>query len=560
MLKRRTEEHAAAQTKLRSVMHLLKKTRPVSSPISKGARAAMDEVPRRNSNPKATIAPGHPPSPTRMTLRSRRILNKSPVSGPPTEESLSQREDERLKMQASFKKNLLYKEINNFITGKQLNEVAEELLRKRETLSQEKQDLLDEQEQLRFRIDELSQNAKLPVDFENLTMLRQQHQETENRVEIINAEVKYVSSRIHSIQLEAAQAQGDELAKMGGSMISLANPPPDMNTSYDNAVEIMKSMDQVEAKKLLELLIEDLIALKLSERTRSLEIQEMEKESEDLRKALQSMRKAAIDANLENEKKILEYENRLQLSRMGQRDVAPAVDAKDNRMRLSIIQDVHDLQGDLDDIDTALSATEISGPRRPSEGPRSRPRAWSVSGAPKEVAMVNAVVAPSLDAAEPTSPNEEHAPGSTIAPESDPISLSIGSMTSSQSFPSLSQLDAPLLAFQSTKERDRNVFERLHREQTISSKAKKKEPAHHGHAADGTPLPVEPVLSVDMESLAPIDKLNSIREAIQRAMRQRSDEKLDGAAPGHTVNHDASDPSKSKQIATNDTQKLSPNK
>lgn len=124
--------------------------------------------------------------------------------GPPTEESLSQREEERLKMQATFKRNLLYKvafavvrflismsrsitvrptqqlivmqEINNYISGKQVNEIAEELIRKRENLSSEKQDLSIELQQLSQQTAVLSRSPRDPAEFDTIALLKQQMQ------------------------------------------------------------------------------------------------------------------------------------------------------------------------------------------------------------------------------------------------------------------------------------------------------------------------------------------------------------------------------------------------
>jgi hypothetical protein len=133
MLKKRTEEQIQTQNKLRSVMQLLKqKARPATSPITKRSwRGATADSPRRSASQTTVIM-----SPRQRKQQTRQVF----VTMPP-ESDMPQREDDRGKIQASFKKNLLYREINNFITGKQVRDVADDLIRKRELLAAEQNEL-----------------------------------------------------------------------------------------------------------------------------------------------------------------------------------------------------------------------------------------------------------------------------------------------------------------------------------------------------------------------------------------------------------------------------------
>jgi hypothetical protein len=98
---------------------------------------------------------------------------------------------------------------------------------------------------------ELSQLAGRndPESMERAQNLQQQTGEIETRMEIIDAESNYLTLRIHSTQIEVAQ--GDD----GASTLSPTGVP-DMNTSYENAVDLVKSLDKTESSRLLELLLE----------------------------------------------------------------------------------------------------------------------------------------------------------------------------------------------------------------------------------------------------------------------------------------------------------------
>ena len=84
-----------------------------------------------------------------------------------------------------------FQEINNYISGKQVSEIAEELIRKRELLSQEKQDLEMELVQLQAQIEIMGKSPRDPAEFDTIALLKQQASDIESRVEIIDAEVKY---------------------------------------------------------------------------------------------------------------------------------------------------------------------------------------------------------------------------------------------------------------------------------------------------------------------------------------------------------------------------------
>lgn len=304
MLKRRTEENAVTQHKLRSVMHLVKKSRPVSSPVHRRTRRSIHHDVKARASPHilveassvfgASVVLNHATASSlphsQQQLLSRTTSSSSSTLFPDsTSSSLVHSSQHPIRL-----RNQLYKEIGNFVTEKQVNGVISELMEKRETLSLEMQELLEERRGIHQKL-----CHKNPSDSATLI---QQDQEIENRLEIIEAEVKYISARIKTAQMDLPDAVTD-------------------SNGQDNAMELLTSLDPLESRNLLEMVVGDLIGLKLEERSRAIQLEERTRECEGLRRSLKVMHQAALKSTLESEQKIVAYELSLRKQQQTQRVV-----------------------------------------------------------------------------------------------------------------------------------------------------------------------------------------------------------------------------------------------
>jgi hypothetical protein len=175
---------------------------------------------------------------------------------------------------------MLDNQINAFINGKQKLEVADDLIRRREGLVDEMRELNFEKSELDDAVNrEQERDVGTPEQAERLALLVQQRQEVMNRIEIVRAEINYYNARIRSIQIETSQDQS----------IS----PSDVS-SFEAALDMVRNSDPVESQRMLELMLEDVVALRLSDRTRQVEIQKLEKELEEAQKSIKWLRSKAL--------------------------------------------------------------------------------------------------------------------------------------------------------------------------------------------------------------------------------------------------------------------------
>ncbi|RCH97555.1 hypothetical protein CU098_000418, partial [Rhizopus stolonifer] len=174
----------------------------------------------------------------------------------------------------------------------------------------------------------------------------------DENIETVEAEISYLNARIHAIHNDAAAEimQEDE----NEEVVDISNKPIEKRVTFadhhdalekkieepeeDNWLDmdaleerytlptsagpeqslemisrILKSMANDEASFVMELVIDDIVMLRMEEHNNKMSIQQLEKSSQDLRRTLIVMKKAAIDTTIENEKKL----KRLQLQQQG---------------------------------------------------------------------------------------------------------------------------------------------------------------------------------------------------------------------------------------------------
>ncbi|KAF7725370.1 Kinesin-like protein kif21b [Apophysomyces ossiformis] len=237
-------------------------------------------------------------------------------------------------VRAAKKKSLLDRALFQFIQGKQAILEMRQLIYKRDELASQRAEILAER-------DHLLAGQDLAV--EPLDQAVQQFMD--ERLETIVAEISYLNTRIHALQNDAAHEMmqddeqvvlqdlssaaraskhvkfADQMAEdiednstakedngwldMDALEIRYSLPPnADPDASHDMVARLLKSFTADESERVMEALIDDIVALRMGEYNRQVTMQQLEKTAQDLRRALIIMKKTAINTTIANEKKI----------------------------------------------------------------------------------------------------------------------------------------------------------------------------------------------------------------------------------------------------------------
>lgn len=259
-----------------------------------------------------------------------------------------------LHIRVNRKKELLDGALYQYIQGKQAVVEMEELLLRREQLAAEKLELLEERKHMYIAEKEIAEATGHPMDTMALDM-------TDERIDMIGAEISYLSARIRALQTEAlgeaeaadtiaAQQQQQRLEKrvtFADDILTDATGPSDDWTdmdaleeqyavppnaapeiAYDATMRLLKTLEADEARAIAQALAEDIMTLRMSESNNKTMMQNMERTVEDLRRTLIVMKRAAITTTVENERRIrrLEEKNQRRNSRYNLEDVS-SIDA-----------------------------------------------------------------------------------------------------------------------------------------------------------------------------------------------------------------------------------------
>ncbi|KAI9284931.1 hypothetical protein BC943DRAFT_352770 [Umbelopsis sp. AD052] len=234
-----------------------------------------------------------------------------------------------IQVRVAKKKELLDMALYKYIEGKQALVEMEQLLYKREALAEDKAELTAEREQLlaseRLRAmetdDEVNTSATAYLD---------------ERIELVSAEIAYLSARIKAIQHDAANdviqdpsgmdaaAQRQRMTKhvtFADEIIAPTNKEAwaDIDTledqyslpynagpemAYDTTMQLIKTLEVDESRKLAQALTEDVMVLRMEEFTRQMTVQSLEKTVSDLRRTLLVMKRVAVSTTVKNEHQI----------------------------------------------------------------------------------------------------------------------------------------------------------------------------------------------------------------------------------------------------------------
>ncbi|KAG0028064.1 Kinesin-like protein kif21b, partial [Podila clonocystis] len=205
---------------------------------------------------------------------------------------------------------------------------------KRERLRTEKAEL----EQERQRVVQAQEENALANGSEMLDFASEP-QYMDDRLTMIVAEITYINARIRALQAEAAAlgfvtsiekglhhvhdesrdgSTTDEeelmtkLIRQGMAEDAMGLPPGSGATvAFESSIKILRSMDLNESREFLEMLFEDMVAVRSHENGLQVQVANQEKVIEELKRALQAMRRAAVGATLGYEKRCDGLEQKL---------------------------------------------------------------------------------------------------------------------------------------------------------------------------------------------------------------------------------------------------------
>ncbi|RUP42749.1 hypothetical protein BC936DRAFT_138140, partial [Jimgerdemannia flammicorona] len=295
-LKKRSEEVVHSNAQLKHLMAVMK--RMTMSNLANKNGGALVASPRsgRRSSP----------------LRNSQQQQQEEVNKPPVH------------VRALRKKQLLDRAMYQYISARQAVTEMEQLLKRREDLSQEKTELLVEREHA------------ISGDMERCELAGEifdpnQPQHMDERIELITAEVTYLNARIRALQAEASEYSDmieppEHRTSRAGKRVSFSedvvggndqwadvdsleeryclSPTAGPDASYEMAVSLIRSLEPDESKRMAEALIEDIVVLRTYDWSRQMNEQTMENTIQDLRKTLLVMRKAAVEATIQQERRI----------------------------------------------------------------------------------------------------------------------------------------------------------------------------------------------------------------------------------------------------------------
>jgi len=214
-----------------------------------------------------------------------------------------------IRMQVSQKKQVIDRAIYGYISGQHTINVMEDLLRKRQRLRNEKQELEQERERVVLAQEESAiTNGTDPLDFAS------EPQYMDDRINMIDAEVAYINARIRALQAEAAalgfvttiEKVGDsdgadeeelmtKLIRQGMANDAMGLPPGSGAVgAFESSLQILRSLDVNEARDFVEMLFEDIVSVRTNENALYVQATNQEKVIEELKRALQTMRQKAV--------------------------------------------------------------------------------------------------------------------------------------------------------------------------------------------------------------------------------------------------------------------------
>ncbi|KAG0747792.1 hypothetical protein G6F57_007311 [Rhizopus arrhizus] len=244
---------------------------------------------------------------SRRVVKSRQQQNRMPAQA-----------------RAAEKKRLLDQALTQFIQGKHAAEELRQLVSKRNDLTQKKEEYLSEREHLQG-----DDKDMIPID-------RAFRQVIDENIEMVEAEISYINARIQAVNTNVADdfLQDEDIVDISARPIEKRvtfavkqedGDWQDMDTieerfsltpgaSPEQCVEMMskilRSIEVDEFKCIMESTLDDIVTLRMEEAQNKLSIQQYEKTTEDLRRTLIVMKRTALDATDDYEKRLKQFQQR----------------------------------------------------------------------------------------------------------------------------------------------------------------------------------------------------------------------------------------------------------
>lgn len=231
------------QSKIKS---MLKKAASPAKPRPSSGYGSSRTYP---ANTKSFVETVTERSPLRLFGRGARRTEK-----PSAEEDLSSKELDVL----TKKKNVLEENIKICVEAKHVSTTLEEIVTKRDLLVEEKVALLSDRDQLLRTTDNLSateQESRLQI--------------LSDRLETVEAEIRWFNSRLKSIQSETS-----------------SRDMSDWSASYSEAIDLLYTLHRSERKAMMAHLLEEVLGLRAKEASNQLMRSDMEMEMSNLRRTL----------------------------------------------------------------------------------------------------------------------------------------------------------------------------------------------------------------------------------------------------------------------------------
>ncbi|KAI7822409.1 hypothetical protein BC939DRAFT_183501 [Gamsiella multidivaricata] len=257
----------------------------------------------------------------------------------------SSRSQASLRAQVTQKKQVIDRAIYGYISGQHAINVMDDMLKKRERLRSEKQELEQERQRVvQAQEEDAIAHGTIMLDFAS------EPQYMDDRLSMIDAEVAYINARIRALQAEAAalgfvtaiekvhhdedgkdgSATNDEeelmtkLIRKGMADDAMGLPPGSgAAVAFDSSISILRSMELPESREFLEMLFEDIVAVRAHENVLLVQVANQEKVIEELKRALQAMRQAAVGATFGYEKRCDVLEQKLRQLGGSSSDLSP---------------------------------------------------------------------------------------------------------------------------------------------------------------------------------------------------------------------------------------------
>ncbi|KAI9254644.1 hypothetical protein BY458DRAFT_535636 [Sporodiniella umbellata] len=226
---------------------------------------------------------------------------------------------------ATEKKRLLDIALTQFLQNKQADEELRQLVARSAALTLKKEEYLSEREHLMDRDDQ----SMAPID-------RTFRQVIDENIETVEAEMSYIHARIRAIHNNVTdQDEGivDEGLRPNERRVTFAHggkaqedgdwqdmdtleekfslpPGAGLEQCMETMGRILRSIEVDEFKSIMDSVMDDIVGLRIEEAQNKLSIQQYEKTTEDLRRTLIILKRTALDATDDYEKRLKQLHQR----------------------------------------------------------------------------------------------------------------------------------------------------------------------------------------------------------------------------------------------------------